>query len=283
MTDDYAVLYASLQGQNLSVQGILALMLLTMFRLFPIISLSPFLGGRILPRPVKVAMGLTLFVIFLPKLMVVTTTELKFSVTLLGLAFKELLIGWILGMLAVIPFHVVEIAGMFTDHQRGGASLLIQDPTIQSQTSPLGSLYNYVLIYLFYLVNGPFIFIEAIFQSYDVIPPDAFLSRIFFAQDVVFWDEIIKVFNHAMVIGIRIASPALLVILMTDFFLGIINRMAPQVMITFLGMPLKSLLGLTVVALGWKLLTQEALTQTTAWFHHISKMIQMMGLGQGAT
>lgn len=279
MTDDYAVLYASLQGQNLSMEGLLSLMILTIFRIFPIISMTPFLGGKILPRPVKVGMGLTLFVVFLPKLMVVTTTELTFSVKLLLLSLKELLIGWIIGILASIPFHIVEIAGMFTDHQRGGASLLIQDPTIQTQTSPLGTIYNLVLIYLFYLVNGPFIFIEAVFQSYDIIPPDIYFSRLFFAKDVPFWEEIIGVFNHVMIIGIRIASPALLVILMTDFFLGIINRMAPQVMITFLGMPLKSLLGLAVIALGWKMLTKEMLNQTIIWFKHVDDVIRMMGIG----
>ena len=280
MTDDYAVLYAALQGHNLEFQSLLSLMLLVLMRLFPIIALTPFLGGKILPHPVKVGFGIALFVVFLPKLAVVTTTELHFSTNLLGLALKELVIGWVIGIFSSIPFHIVEIAGMFTDHQRGGASLLIQDPTIQTQTSPLGTVYNLVLIYLFYVVSGPFHFIEAIFNSYDVIPPDVHFSRLFFQPDVPFWEEVIKVFGHAMITGIRIASPALIVILMTDFFLGIINRMAPQVMITFLGLPLKSLLGLAVIALGWKLLLGETVKEAQRWMLHIGQVVRMMGIGQ---
>lgn len=280
MTDDYAVLFEALQGQNLSVEGLLSLMLLTLMRLFPIIALTPFLGGKILPHPVKVGFGISLFVVFLPKLMAVTTTQLHFSNTLLFLSLKELLIGWCLGIFASMPFHVVEIAGMYTDHQRGGASLLIQDPTIQTQTSPLGTIYNLILIYLFFVVNGPFVFIEVIFESYDIIPPDVFLSRVFFAPDIPFWEQVINIFDYVMTMGIQIASPALIVILMTDLFLGIINRMAPQVMITFLGLPLKSLLGLAVITLGWKLMLGEVLEQTRLWMIYLKDVVRMMAVGQ---
>ena len=64
-----------------------------------------------------------------------------------------------------------------------------------------------------------------------------------------------------MILSTQLAAPALIMILMTDFFLGIANRLAPQVQITFLGMPLKSLLALTIVFFGWTLFNEEMVNQ----------------------
>jgi type III secretory pathway component EscT len=46
-------------------------------------------------------------------------------------------------------------------------------------------------------------------------------------------------------------------ILMTELFLGIANRLAPNVQISFLGMALKSLIGIVFLALAWLLITQK--------------------------
>ncbi|MFN4174878.1 MAG: hypothetical protein ACK4HV_07245, partial [Parachlamydiaceae bacterium] len=53
--------------------GPLALFFLFLARMLPIIALSPFFGARVLPNPVKVVLAMTLFVIFLPKLLILTS------------------------------------------------------------------------------------------------------------------------------------------------------------------------------------------------------------------
>jgi len=60
---------------------------------------------------------------------------------------------------------------------------------------------------------------------------------------------------------------------MTDFFLGIANRLAPQVQITFLGMPLKSLLALAIIFFGWQLLTQQMVTETYIWINYLYTVV----------
>jgi type III secretion protein SpaR/YscT/HrcT len=274
MTEDYLSLYLE---SSLAVDdpiAVLSLILLTVARLVPIIMLSPFFGARVLPHPVKVVFALALFAVFLPKLLTVLTTPLRFNLLLVFLLFKELFIGFAIGLLISIPFMIVQNVGIIIDHQRGGASLMVNDPTIQNQSSPLGTLFNMMLIVAFYLIDGPFIFINAIMSSYDVIPPDRFMSPEFFNKDTPFWDLQIKLLNKVMVISIQLAGPALIVILMTDFFLGIANRLAPQVQITFLGMPLKSLLALLILCVGWKLFNDQVIKETYTWLNVISNTIQ---------
>jgi type III secretion protein T len=152
---------------------------------------------------------------------------------------------------------VVQNVGVFIDHQRGGASLMVNDPTIQNQTSPIGTLLNMMLIVIFYGVGGPFLFVEAIMNSYDILPADKLLNDQFFAKGSKFWEIQINLLNEMMILSVQLCSPALIMILMTDVFLGIANRLAPQVQITFLGMPLKSFLALLVLWVGWKALTDQ--------------------------
>lgn len=275
MTDNYFVLFIKSAYEAGEPRSVLSMLFLFFARMLPIIALSPFFGSRVLPNPTKVAFAFSLFVIFLPKLLLSISTPLLFNPKLVFLMFKELFVGLLIGFLVSMPFIIVQSAGMIIDHQRGGASLMVNDPTIQNQSSPLGTLFNMVLIVIFFLVDAPFLFLDVILRSYELIPPDQFLNPAFFGTNTSFWQLQIKLFNEVMVTAVRLAGPALIAILMTDVFLGIANRLAPQVQITFLGMPLKSLLGLAVICFGWQLLTGEFARQAYHWVSLINQAIQM--------
>jgi type III secretion protein T len=276
MNDDYIHIFLNSTFDKQNPLATLTLFFLFLARILPIISLSPFFGSRVLPHPVKVIFAISLFTIFLPQLLFATTTPLGFNHMAVLLLVKELFIGLILGFFVSVPFSIAQNVGILIDHQRGGASLMVNDPTIQNQSSPLGTLFNFVLIFIFFMIDGPFIFLNAILSSYEVIPPDKFINPRFFNESYAFWDMMVKLFNTVMVISMQLAAPGILAILMTDVFLGIANRLAPQVQITFLGMPLKSLLALTVICLGWKLFSEELIRQCYRWLETVKEILVMM-------
>lgn len=274
--ENYVLLYLQSTIAKGTPEAFLSLLILNLARLLPIIGLSPFFGARVLPHPVKVTFALSLFVIFLPALLTNVTTPLAFDMRLLLLFFKELFIGFAMGFIVSVPFMIVQNVGIIIDHQRGGASLMVNDPTVQNQSSPLGTLFNYVLIYMFFMIDGPFLFIDAIITSYEVLPPDALLGSQFFQEGNSFWQVQINLLNKMMVISTQLAAPALIAILMTDFFLGVANRLAPQVQITFLGMPLKSLLALLVIFLGWRVYNQQTITEIYVWLDILKQSISSL-------
>ncbi len=282
-TSSYLDLYLNPQFPNHSPESLISMLMLSLCRLLPIISLSPFFGAKVLAHPVKVVFAISLFVIFLPQLLLTTQAPLTFNLNIIFLAAKEMFIGLSIGFLVSIPFMIVQNVGLLIDHQRGGASLMVNDPTMQNQSSPLGTLFNMMLIYCFFVIDGPFIFINAIARSYELVPIDRFLSVQFFTADSPFWKQQIKILNQIMVITIQLAGPALIMILMTDVYLGIVNRLAPQVQITFLGMPLKSLLALLVVALGLKLFMQQTILETQNWLTLTTRAIGWLTWKGGAS
>lgn len=140
MTDDYVTLYMNTAFANGDLLPFLSLMFLFMGRMMPIIILVPFFGAKLLPHAVKVTFTISLFAILLPQLIFVTKTPLDFNFLLLIYMLKEIFVGIIMGFILSIPFMIVQNAGILIDHQRGGASLMVNDPTIQNQSSPLGTL-----------------------------------------------------------------------------------------------------------------------------------------------
>lgn len=277
MLEDYVSLYLDSPFKDEPPISIISLMFVALARLLPLIVLSPFFGAKVLPHPVKVALGLSLFAIIMPHMLLQMTTPLQFNTRLLLYVLKEMMIGLFMGFLISMPFYIVQGAGVIVDHQRGGSSLMVNDPTIQNQASPIGTLYNQILIFIFYFIGGPFVVIEMIIFSYSVVPPDQFLHPSFYAADSTIWIYFIGLFNRSMELVIQMAAPALIAILMTDSFLGIINRLAPQVQITFLGMPLKSLLALLLVWMGLNTLTKQMGKETMIWLENVKEMVGLMG------
>lgn len=151
ITEDYLSLYIHSTFGDKGAVPFFALLFLFFGRMLPIIALSPFFGAKVLPHPVKVTFAISLFAIFLPQLTHVTSSPLQFDTMLILFLIKEIFIGSLMGFMISIPFIVVQNAGIIIDHQRGGASLMVNDPTIQNQSSPLGTVFNLVLIYLFFL------------------------------------------------------------------------------------------------------------------------------------
>lgn len=244
--------------------------------MLPIIAQAPFFGARVLPHPVKMAFAISLFAIFFPQLAFVTTNPLTFNFTFVLYFLKELFVGLLIGYMISIPFMIVQNAGIMIDHQRGGASLMVNDPTIQNQSSPLGTLFNFVLIFIFFMSDGPFLVLDVIAQSYNTLPPDKFINAQFFFLNSEFVTDVMKIMGKVMIVSTQLAAPALIMILMTDFFLGIANRLAPQVQITFLGMPLKSLLGLAVIFFGWQLFTQQMQTESLSWVQYLYRLVDLL-------
>lgn len=259
--------------------GFLTLFFMGILRLLPIVAMTPYFGAKVLPHPVKVALSIVLYILLLPHILSTTTIPLSQGLSLFTYGFKELFIGTVIGVIATIPFFVAETAGIYIDHQRGGSSLMVQDPVVMNQDSPLGIIWNYLLIVTFYTLDGEFIFLEGIIRSYSIVPIDAYMSPQFFTENSIFWEEIKKLMGVVMRAGIQIASPALLTILMTEVFLGIANRLAPNVMITFLGMPLKSLFGLGIITFGWGFITGQLKKTMIAWLYQTNELIESFAYG----
>lgn len=263
-TDDYLSLASAFQ--NLEPMTILSVFFLTLARLLPIVTLAPFLGSKNVPGTIRILFSLSLLAIFLPQNLMLTHHQVPYMEGFIAYVLKEMLIGFILGFLATIPFLIAQMTGTLIDFQRGASSLQVSDPTTQTQTSPLGLLCNFSLIALFYSLNGPFLYLEGVAESYRIFPATEGVGPEFFMQGTPFWTEVFSLVAIMFRISVQLSAPALIGVLITDLFLGIANRLAPQVQIVFLGMALKSWVGIALMTLAWALMLKLFGAQALDWF-----------------
>ena len=262
-----------LQEPSTTLPHLFSLFLLGLMRITPIVVFAPFLGSK-LPGGAKIGFAISLVLLMLPKMSMATHSPLEFNMLYVGYALKELLIGLFIAVLVSIPFYIADTSGILIDFMRGAQSLAVQDPLLQTEVSPIGILYNYVLIVLFFDVNGPFLFLDGLLDSYQIIPPDKVLSSHFFSSSAPIWSICMGIINKMLIIAIQISAPALLAILLTEAFLGIVNRLAPQIQIAFLGMAIKSLVGLTLMYVAWFYMLQQLARQSIDWLDVVNKAIQ---------
>lgn len=257
---------------------LLSLFVLLMARIMPIVALVPFFGAKVLPNPAKITLSLCIATILYPFVMSHTKTPVAFNNELLFLVIKEVVIGLIIGFSALVPFTIAQMAGIVVDHQRGSASLMINDPTQSIQVSSLGLLYSYMMIAIFFWIDGPFIFLDGLVKSYHVLPPDTYPTHAFFAAGAPFTKMAFGLMTYLTALSCQMAAPSLLMILMSNVFLGIMNRLAPQVQITFLGLSLNAYLGDLALWAAWFFILDRLGIEALKWLQKMTTVIESFAL-----
>lgn len=252
------------------------LFLLGLARVVPLVALSPFLGGKILPDAIKIGFAVALVPIFLPVMMLSAQPQTPIDLVFMLLLAKEILIGSVLGFLMAMPFNIAQGAGSLIDHQGGSQSLQVTDPSTQTQATPTGVLYNNMMIISFFAVGGPLLFFNAILTSYKVIPADQFFSPEFFTHNTPLFHTMLKLLTTLLAITLQLSAPAVIAILLSDLFLGIANRMAPQVQISFLLWSMKSYVGTAVLWVGWWFILKQLDLQGLEWVKMLQHLIEKM-------
>lgn len=217
--------------------------LLTFCRIGSFFVVAPVFSSRNVPMTFKA--GLAFFVSLL------TFTGLGLQpVPMDGLyliaVIKEILVGLLLGFIGYMFFTVVQVSGSFIDMQIGLSMANIIDPMTGASTPVIGNLKFMVATLLFLSFNGHHLMLQAIMDSYQWIPlqNEAFANMYNGAVS----EFLVRTFTDTFGIAFKMAAPLVAALFLTDVGLGILARTAPQFNIFVVGVPLKLLVGLILLA-----------------------------------
>jgi flagellar biosynthetic protein FliR len=217
--------------------------LLVLTRMTGLFVVAPIFGKRNIPAYFKVALAFFMAIILVntqnPGL-----TE-KYS-NLWGFGFliaKELLVGITIGYVSYIIFTSIYVAGQLIDMQIGFGMVNVLDPLSNIQIPVTANFYYIISMMLFLLGNGHHILINALFDSFKIVP----LGTAVFSDALM--SDVLRIFGSIFSIGFRISAPVLATILVTDIALGIMAKAVPQLNVFVVGMPMKIIIGLLVMVL----------------------------------
>ncbi|MDU1068751.1 MULTISPECIES: fused FliR family export protein/FlhB family type III secretion system protein [Clostridium] len=150
---------------------------------------------------------------------------------------SEVLTGLILGYITNLVFQAAKLAGSWIDIHAGFSMVTILDPATQTSTTLMGNLFYFVSLVFFFMINGQELIVKSIYESISIVP----LGHTIVYQETVMGaaETIVDFF----VLGVKIALPIVLIIVMTDICLGLITRTVPTIPIMIFGMPIKNILG----------------------------------------
>lgn len=163
---------------------------------------------------------------------------------------NELITGIILGYITSLCFYFIQMAGSFMDIQIGLGMISMYDPNSKSTTTLLSKLIYFVAILIFFIVDGHHLLIKALVQSFEIVK---------IGKTMVFQDTLmatVEVFTKYFIIGLKIAIPIVLIIIITDLTMGLVSRTVPQLNIMILGLPVKLLVGISAFLIALPMITK---------------------------
>jgi flagellar biosynthetic protein FliR len=214
---------------------------LVLTRMMAIIIHIPNLGGQAIPNQVRIAFGLTLSIILIPWSTLSTPQESLGLLSFAAAILKEVIIGTLIGYAAVLTFGAVSIAGETMGLGSGFSSDRIFNPAMEQSVTPMGQLFVVVSMLLFMSLNGHHIALAALQKSFSLLPINSPLPA--FSVEML-----LRTTAQLIVVGIQMAFPIFAALLLADITLALLSRVAPQVQVYFLGLPLK--IGLSMFAFG---------------------------------
>jgi flagellar biosynthesis protein FliR len=234
-------------------------------RILPMTVLTPIFGGQTMPRRLRTGLNLLFTLALLPAFLPTFTTPVD-VVTYTILLAKEAIVGFTLAFFILIVFESLSAIGALIDLARGATMANVLDPLTQNQESILAMFFTQLAIVLFLSIGGIRMLFSALGDSFIILRPQALLP----SANIVgpgAAESPISIVGDIFLIALKIGAPAVIVLLLLDFGLSVINRVAPQIQVYFLGMTLKGTVGLLIVLLAFGITVDLFINQFAGALH----------------
>lgn len=227
-----------------SGQDRIAMLVLALARVGGLFIMAPFFGARTAPIRVRAAVAFFVTIAMLPILGATSpalTADAGVAVVLGMMAF-EVMIGFVIGVVAQFTFGAVQMAGQLAGIQMGLGMASLIDPQSQDHVTSLAQWQNLLALLIFLSIDGHHMLIRAVADSFRVLPLGGGIPHAG-GFGIVF-----ELAGGLFVVALRVAAPVLVLLLMVNAAMGVLAKLIPQLNVFIVGFPLNVAAGLFVLA-----------------------------------
>ena len=214
---------------------------LVLSRVAGIFGALPVFGGKRLPMQVKAVSVIMITLVCFPSLAIKPPVVPTDIFALVMLLLREVMVGLMLAYIIQIIFAAVEFSGQIIGMQMGFTISQILDPTMGNQAQIMSVMQTLLATLLFLSLNIHHMFIRAIIDSFSAIP----IGGWHLDADIIAF--LVRRTTDVFVIGVRLAAPVMVSLLLTTVALGIMARAFPQMNIFMVSMPLNIGIGFLIL------------------------------------
>lgn len=211
-------------------------------RIGGLLAALPVLSGRTVPAKVKIALVLVLGAALAPVIQVAPKSYDPLLLTA-GLV-SEMAIGLTIGLAVRLFFGALELAGEMIGIQMGFGVVQLFDPTTSHQTPMMSQYFTLLASLVFLSLNAHMLVVATIISSYDAIPVFGAALPVNLGEDIVHLSQ------QMFTIGLKLAAPVLVTILLLNILLAILGRAVSQINVFVLSFPVTIAGGLIVMGLA---------------------------------
>jgi flagellar biosynthetic protein FliR len=226
--------------QDLGAEQLVAFVLV-LARVGGIFALAPAFSSRVVPMRAKMIVAVAISLALTPVAtagQTVTTDPVELS----SLIVKEVAVGLAIALSIGLVTAAIQAGASLVDTLIGFSFSSLVDPMSNISGGPLAQLYGLFASMIFLLTGGDHLVVLGLARSYSMLPLQSVPDLAGLANLAV--SGLAQVF----VIGVEIAAPVVLTLVLSDAAFGLLARAVPQMNVFFVGIPAKILVGLTVVA-----------------------------------
>lgn len=211
----------------------------------------PYFGTQTVPIMVRVAISLSLSMLYIMShpnipLNLHDITIIEYIILLI----KEFLVGALFGFSASVIVSAIQVGGEIVDVQVGLSMVQLLNPQTKTQTTVIGRFFYQVGLVILLLNYAHLFLLKVYFETFDTLPIGTFNYT-----SGLGIGALIEITGQIFVFGAQLALPIVVVVFVTDFGLGMMNRVAPQINILELNFAMKPTTGAWIVMLMFATLT----------------------------
>jgi flagellar biosynthetic protein FliR len=212
-------------------------------RIGGLIVAAPIVNHPSVPALAKVGLTLALAFVLAP-LATVPAGLTIFSGAGLLAALEEVLIGISLGLIVQLAFEALDFAGQSISTSMGLGFATLVDPQHGAGVPVLGQLFTMFGLLAYLAVNGHLLLLGALARSFQTLPIGTLPLGRDMLMGIASWGA--RIFE----IGLLIALPAVIALVIINLALGVVSRAAPQLNLFGIGFTVTLLSGLFVLIAG---------------------------------
>jgi len=214
---------------------------LVLGRIAGIFAAMPSFGGQTVPLNFKALAVLMITLVCFPVLRIIPPPMPSDAFGMGLLILREVAVGLTLALVSQMVFSAVEFSGQIIGMQMGLTIASVIDPTRGTQIQLMSVFQTLLATLLFLALDVHHVFIRAIVESFSIIP----IGGWHITGELISF--LIQRTSDIFVIGVRLAAPVMVSLLLASVSLGIMARAFPQMNIFIISMPLNVGLGFLIM------------------------------------
>lgn len=210
------------------------------FRIAAMFTSAAVFGMRALPMRLRLMLALAVALVLAPLAGPMPAVELM-SADGFIITGQQIVIGIAMGFVLRMVFAALELAGETIGSLMGLGFASLIDPQNGVQVPVVSQFYVLLATLMFLALNGHLLWIEAVAESFRVIPvglngiaAEGAWALAGFASQMFGW-------------GVRMALPVVAALLVVNLAFGVLARTSPQLNVFSVGFPAALLIGLALV------------------------------------